>query len=231
MDVSISRRCRRLLIIVPTYLGHLDYVQILLESLLTRIVDLDRVSLRLVVGDDGENLVFEQRLNLSIIASSSSLDVAVAPLSQVLAHYNLSYPHFQSSALMSDDDDRGIRGANASTNKFLFQFTKKLYGARFFSGYEQALILDSESSILQPNTSLSSLFHAERGRPLLFASHDTLLEVRKLRQLTSSCLGMLGMSLPPGEHYGPNYHYAWGQCTAISNLRPGIPNSCAGEMR
>lgn len=214
MTSSGILHCRRLLLLVPSHAGHLEPTRVLLGSLLLRVVDLHRASLRLIVGDDAEKALFELQLRLAGTSiARSRLDVAVVTLAQVLHPFGVAYPPFQPAAAAKHallrEDDRGWKGANASSNKFLFQFTKKLYAARFFSGYEHAIVLDAEASILQPNTSLGDLVVAG-SRPLLFASHDTLTEVRKLRRQTASCLSLLGMALPLGSGYGPQSHYAWG---------------------
>lgn len=92
MTSSGMLHCRRLLLLVPSHAGHLEPTRVLLGSLLLRVVDLHRASLRLIVGDDAEKALFELQLRLAgtSIARSSAADAQTFAL-EAMNHSVLYY--------------------------------------------------------------------------------------------------------------------------------------------
>lgn len=70
-------------------------------------------------------------------------------------------------------DLRGSFAGPPSDNRWLYQFTKKLYAARYFF-YEQALIMDSDSIALQP-FSFQGLFDNFFSDPFAFVKNASIV--------------------------------------------------------
>lgn len=150
---------RRRLILMPTFPAHFSEAIGALTSLLTFAADPEELSMRLVTGSIEESRSLRERIERTAfrtcaapgVASGTdgahALDVGILDILSIGRAYNVSVVPYQSNFSM--EDKSGVRGGAPHRNKYLWQFIKKLYGARFF-GAEQTLVLDSESRALRP---------------------------------------------------------------------------------
>lgn len=135
------QQCHDDLVIVPSHRGHLKQCAALLGSLQQHSAA-SNVSFRVVVGP---SLIEEAAFNARLAAYVSSLDdLRVVRFDLILSHFNATYPAIYDGAVQ---DTRGQHGAPPESNKYLYQFAKKLFAARFFL-YKRALVIDSDSRFL-----------------------------------------------------------------------------------
>jgi hypothetical protein len=166
------RECLPLLLIVPTYRGHFGPAAHLLRSLLSFAIDPQSASLRFVVSDQFEFIDWTRTLSDHFVSNArccvqrTAFDVGVVTLSTVTQPWNVSVVPltFRPSA-------RQQYTAPPSGNKFLYQFTKKLYAARFFS-YEFGLLLDADSDVVRC-FSFQALFNSFFQDRTVYASQPT----------------------------------------------------------
>ena len=235
------RVCRELLLLVPSWLQHIPALSLFVRSMLVHVADLGSASLRIVLGDDlVSRYALERALSYPSLPvlqggqrsgrASDRLEVGIVTLDEVLALHNLSYAFVPNDERCIKEvhrkcafDPRGVYGARASENKFLYQFIKKMYGVLYFHGYREAVILDSEGLVLGGPVSLRALVRAHGGgsggdgssgdgsmdgapphSQLVFSSHQqepfmggvsatSKYDPLKLRRMSEACRYLLGL--------------------------------------
>ena len=206
-----ARRCRSMLLLVPSYVGHMHYAfGSLLRSLLAHATDLGDASLRLVISDD-ERREFEAALHTHLVTASMlpstcprqlerhTFDVALLTVSEITRPYGVSVPRYRTRK-----HARMWKGwSKPSQNKFLFQSMKKLYAARYLQ-YSHALILDSEAIALQP-FGFRELFDDYFGSPLVVTvsqGSEGLVGCCNILGLKPPLVGLEGVDRVPWGYFG-----------------------------
>lgn len=157
---------RAFLFIVPIHRGHFSSGIGLLSSLLRHGSDVSVASLRFVASDTAEQAELSTRLKNhtrscgSSSQADNSLDVGIATLANVMMPWGVS-----PVMLEANTSQWGDYWAPVSRNKYHFQFTKKLYAARYFE-YTLGLIIDADSVALPRSFSIQGLFEDYLSEPL-----------------------------------------------------------------
>ena len=182
-----GRVTRSRLILIPTYAGHLSQTLRLVSSVVDHAVDGELMSMRLVVGQRSELVQFDTPLQKLLGGSAAATwDIGLEHLEHILAHFGVEPP-----ASFSWHPDFG--------GKFVFQFLKKLYAARYFAGYTTLLVVDADLSFVRPSLSMRELFdaaaHDGEGEPSVVLLPLERGEAQK--PVYTPCLKMIGATLSP----------------------------------
>lgn len=124
-------------IIIPTYINHFHYIENLLKSINTFVLDIKEFDICFILSSKEEKKLFDKTFS----KYRKKLSIFTYNIEDILSSYGIS---ISSENLLKD------------IGKYSYQTIKKLYGI-FYLQYNQAYIMDSESLfICQVN--VNSLF-------------------------------------------------------------------------
>lgn len=115
-------------IVIPTYYGHYDQIDVLLNSFSVNCLDKSIIPIRLIISKNDENIF------RNLMYKYSDLDLDIVNFSDVLReidNVNLTEDYLLSTL-----------------GKYNFQSLKKLYGVKYFNA-EISLVTDSESILIK----------------------------------------------------------------------------------
>ena len=176
------RNARALLFIVPTYPPHFTAAAHLLQSMRRHATDPETASVRFITSDAAEVSSLERLIHrmdraTQTCASPRVLDVGIVALTAISQQWrvtvtNLTYASLgPDCAIPSRQSVPRCKGYTAppDSNRFLYQYVKKLYAARYFR-YDRAMLLDSDSDVVGRNFSFRALFDGFfEPQPSIFA--------------------------------------------------------------